>query len=235
MMKIKIAHLYYDLLNLYGEQGNILALTNAFNKQKINVTVDLLSIEDNKKFNKYDIIYIGSGSEENLLLALNDLKKDTQEIKEYIKKDKYFISTGNSKDLFGKFIQINNSKYKALNIFDYYSKQNPVRIVGESIMGFKDLPPIVGFQNRACVMQNNYNHLFSVINGYADNYKSSYEGYRENNFLATYLIGPLLIRNPHFTDYIVKDILIKKKIKFKEITDTYEYKAYQEYINNFYE
>lgn len=27
-MKVKIAHLYYDLMNLYGEQGNIIALKN---------------------------------------------------------------------------------------------------------------------------------------------------------------------------------------------------------------
>ena len=45
-MKINIAHLYYDLLNLYGEQGNIIALTNAFNKQNIDVNIDLLSIDD---------------------------------------------------------------------------------------------------------------------------------------------------------------------------------------------
>ncbi len=234
-MKINIAHLYYDLLNLYGEQGNIIALTNAFNKQNIDVNIDLLSIDDQIKFSKYDLIYIGSGSEENLLLVLNDIKKYTQDIKDYLETNKYFISTGNSKELFGKFIQLNNVKYKALGIFDYYAKENPYRIIGESYMEFKDLSPIIGFQNRACVMQNNQNHLFSVINGYADNYKSSYEGYYEYNFLGTYLIGPLLIRNPQLTDYIIKDILANKNIPYQEITDTYEHRAYQEYINNFYQ
>ena len=234
-MKIKIAHLYYDLLNLYGEQGNVLALKNAFNNQNIDVVIDLLSIGDIKNLKKYDIIYIGSGSDENLVLALDDLKKEVKDIKEVIKKGTYFIATGNSKELFGKFFQINNNKYNALNIFDYYSKQNPTRIVGESFMEFADLSPIVGFQNRACVMQNDGNYLFSVINGFADNYKSSNEGYRENNFIATYLLGPLLIRNPHLTDYIVKDILTKNKKEYKELNNTYEHKAYKEYLKNFYE
>jgi CobQ-like glutamine amidotransferase family enzyme len=130
---------------------------------------------------------------------------------------------------------MDNAKYEGLKIFDYYAKQNPKRIVGESFMEFENLTPIIGFQNRCSVMQCDDNHLFSVINGYADNYKSSFEGYRENNFFGTYLIGPLLIRNPHFTDYIVKDILEKKNIPYTEITNTIEYKAYNEYLKNFYD
>lgn len=232
-MKINIMHLYYDLLNLYGEQGNILALKNAFNNQGVEVNIDFLSINDKKDYQKYDLIYMGSGSNEDLIRALNDLKKDKKEIKEYIKDNKYFISTGNSKELFGKFFMINNIKYEALGIFNYFAKENPTRIVGESFMEVQNLPTIIGFQNRASVMQNNSNHLFGVINGYADNFKSSYEGYKEYNFYATYLIGPLLIRNPHLTDYIVKDILTKKNIPYNKILDTYEHKAYKEYIKNF--
>ena len=79
-MKIKIADLYYDLLNLYGEQGNVLALEKAFKNQDIETVIDLISIDDKKDFNKYDIVYIGSGSEENLKLALNDLKKEANKI-----------------------------------------------------------------------------------------------------------------------------------------------------------
>lgn len=234
-MKIKIAHLYYDLLNLYGEQGNILALKNAFENQNVKVEINLLSAGDNINFNKYDIFYMGSGTNQNLLIVLNDLKKHKKQLLNAIKKNKYFISTGNSHEIFGKFIEMDNAKYEGLKIFDYYAKQNPKRIVGESFMEFENLTPIIGFQNRLSVMQCDDNHLFSVINGYADNYKSSFEGYRENNFFGTYLIGPLLIRNPHFTDYIVKDILEKKNIPYTEITNTIEYKAYNEYLKNFYD
>lgn len=233
-MKIKIAHLYYDLLNLYGEQGNVLALEKSFKNQDIETVIDLISIDDKKDFNQYDIVYIGSGSEENLKIALNDLKKEVSKIKEYIAKDKYFISTGNSRELFGKFIQMGNKKLIALNLFDYYAKENPVRIVGSSLMDFKAGPPVIGFQNRKCVLQSTSDHLFSVLNGHADNYKSSFEGFKKNNFYSTYLIGPLLIRNPHLTDLIVEDILKNKKIDYKEIKDTYEHKAYNEYIKNFY-
>ncbi|MDD2208837.1 MAG: hypothetical protein PHU45_05790 [Bacilli bacterium] len=234
-MKINIAHLYYDLLNLYGEQGNIVALKDAFIKQGVDINIDLLTVGDKINFNKYDLFYMGSGTKDNLLIALEDFRKYTSKFKTAIKNNKYFISTGNSHEIFGKFIERDNEKHKALDIFDYYVKQNPVRIVGESLMEFGGLDPILGFQNRSCVMQMSDNHLFSVIEGHADNYKSSFEGYLENNFFGTYLIGPLLIRNPHLTDYIVKDILEAKKLPYKEITDTFEYKAYKEYLKNFYD
>jgi len=235
-MKIKICHLYYDLLNLYGEHGNVLALTKAFNKQKITCEIDTLSVGDEINFNDYDVIYLGTGSEENLLIALSDIKRHRKALKEVIKKGTYVIATGNSHELFGKFFEINNEKHPALGIFNYYAKQNqPKRIVGDSLMKFKDLEPVIGFQNRACVLQNEDHHLFEVINGYADNFKASHEGYYEYNFIGTYLIGPLLIRNPHLTDYIVKDILSHTKTKYQEHKNTYEYRAYEEYIKNFYD
>jgi len=236
-MEIKIAHLYYDLLNLYGEQGNVTALVNALNKQKLSLKVDLLTIGDKIDFQEYDLFYLGCGSEENLFIVLDDIKKYKKQIKEVINKGKFFISTGNSRELFGKYIELNNQRYKALSIFDYYALQNIyTRIVGESFMEFEQLSkPIIGFQNRECIIQNGNKGLFKLIKGYADNYSASYEGHHENNFFGSYLLGPLLIRNPHFTDYIVKNLLKSKDIKYNNIKDTYEHRAYEEYIKNFYE
>ena len=234
-MKIKIAYLYYDLMNLYGEQGNIIALKDSLNNQNIEAEIDLLSVGDEINFKEYDIFYIGTGSKENLLQTLEDIKKYAKDIKSAIKKGKIFISTGNSHELFGKSLTYDNTEYVGLNIFPYYSKEATERITGESLMTYEKLEnKIIGFQNRASLIQIDDNHLFKVIDGNADNKKSEYEGYNENNFYGTYLIGPILIRNPHLTDYIIKNLLEEKKIKFHEDKDTPLYKAYNEYIKNFY-
>ena len=79
-MKVKIAHLYYDLMNLYGEQGNIIALKESLKNQNIETEIDLLSIGDDINFKDYDIFYIGTGSKESLLLTLEDIKKYTKDI-----------------------------------------------------------------------------------------------------------------------------------------------------------
>ena len=55
---IKILHLYYDLLNQYGEQGNILALKDSFRNQNVEVSIDLLSCGDKIDFKKYDLPHL---------------------------------------------------------------------------------------------------------------------------------------------------------------------------------
>lgn len=234
-MKIKIAYLYYDLLNLYGEQGNITALVNSFKNQNIETEIDYLSCNNKIDFNKYEIYYMGTGSMENLLIVLDNIKKYKNDIKKAIENQKYIIATGNSYLLLGKFIENNENKYECLDVFDYYAKENPSRIIGDSFMKYNDLPIIIGFQNRNFVVHNDSNHLFNVLKGYADNYKSTYEGYHGNNFYGTYMIGPLLIRNPAFTEEIVKNILINNNLKYHEDNDNYLFKAHDEYLKNFYE
>jgi CobQ-like glutamine amidotransferase family enzyme len=101
-------------------------------------------------------------------------------------------------------------------------------------MKYSNLTPIIGFQNRDYVVHNEDNHLFEVITGYADNFKSTYEGYHENNFYGTHLIGPLLIRNPQFTDLIIKKIMEENKLNYHSNENNELYEAYSEYIANFY-
>ena len=226
---IKILHLYYDLLNLSGEQGNILALKKAFNNQNVEVKVDCLSVDDKIKFSDYDLIYMGNGSNSNLSIALEDIKKYKKELKKYIDNGGYVIATGNSYLLFGE--KINDTE--CLGIFDYYAKWTN-RTAHECLMRMLNQKDIIGFQNRDYVVNINRNHLFKVIDGICDNLKSENEGYPENNFYGTSVIGPLLIRNPHFTNMIVKDILEKNNLiyhddEFKLLND-----AYNEYIKNFY-
>ena len=120
-MEINIAYLYYDLLNLYGENGNILSLKKHIESQDIKVNIYYLSLNDKKDFSKYDLVYIGSGTDNNLLIALNDLKNYKDEIKKYIENNKFILSTGNSLELFGNYIFKDNKKINTLGVLDYYT------------------------------------------------------------------------------------------------------------------
>lgn len=226
---IKILHLYYDLLNLSGEQGNILALKKAFNNQNVEVKLYCLSVDDKIKFSDYDLIYMGNGSNSNFSIALEDIKKYKKELKKYIDNNGYVIATGNSYLLFGEKI----NDIDCLGIFDYYAKWTN-RTAHECLMKMLNQKDIIGFQNRDYVVNINRNHLFKVKDGICDNLKSENEGYRENNFYGTSVIGPLLIRNPHLTNMIVKDILEKNNLVFHDDEFKLLNDAYNEYIKNFY-
>ena len=226
---IKVLHLYYDLLNLYGEQGNILALKRAFKNQNVEIEVDYLSVQDKIDFKKYDLVYLGSGSTENLLIALEDIKRHKKELKKYIESKKVLLATGNSYLLFGQ--KINN--LDALGIFDYYAASSE-KMAQESLMELYQEKDVIGFQNREFIVNNKRNHLFKVKEGLCDNLKSEYEGYHEYNFYGTFVIGPLLIRNPHFTNKLVKEIMEKNNLIYHEYDDKVLVDAYNEYIKNFY-
>lgn len=236
MSKIKVCHLYYDLMNLYGENANIRAIEKMCEYQGITCEVSLKTINDKIDFNSYDIYYMGSGDEKSELLVLEDMIKYKDKIKASIESGKTFIITGNASELFGSYIIDNDVKYDALSVFNYNSVHETFRIVGSVTFSTNLIKEkIIGFQNRCGIMNDIDKPLFKVINGTGSSINSKTEGIHYKNFYATYVFGPLLIRNPYFTNYILKNIMKEKnpKYKFKIISKTNEVKAYNKYLENF--
>lgn len=229
MKTIKIAHLYYDLMNLYGESGNVRALKEALEQQGVKCEVDLLTKGSKIDFKKYEIFYMGMGTEQNQEIVREDIMRYQEEFRKNIK-TKTFIMTGNALELFGS--TINNQP--ALAIFPFKSRTIRQRISREQYAKsyiLKDT--VIGYQNRGSINDITENHLFEVLKGDADNKNSKYEGYHIYNFYGTYNLGPLLIRNPHLTAYIVENILNKYNYPYHKITDSPDIRAYEEYLKNF--
>lgn len=238
---INILHLYYDLMNLSGDSGNISALLDAFDKQHVKVHIDKLSIKDKINFKKYDLIYIGHGSTINQNIVRKDILKYKKQIKSVIENDIPFIATGNSYELFGK--KINDEE--ALGIFNFNSFdikkiitddeiQNENRFTSE-LVGISDYidKPIIGVINHNHENNLNGNSFIKVIKGFGNTSTSLEEGIHKYHFIGTYTLGPLLIRNPYLKDKIVKDILIQNNIEYIENTNGLDYKAYNTYLDNF--
>lgn len=219
---MNIAYLYHDLLNLYGDSGNVLALKKNLEDQKIKVNISYLSINDKLDFSKYDITYIGSGTENNLKIAFEHLKKYKKDIKNNIENNKFFFITGNSIELFGK---------EYLNIFNYNIVKPGNRLKGETIVKSDFIKQnIIGFQNQENYINNIEYPLFKEIKK-IDNYPIDYEGIHYKNFYGTYIIGPILIRNPELLKYIIKTLSNKK---LKGLNLTLDKKAYEMYNENKY-
>lgn len=237
-MTITIAHLYYDLLNLYGESGNVKALQYQLENQGVNVKIKFATLGDSINFNEYDFVYIGAGTEENQKLALKHLMKYKEDIKKSIDQGKFFLVTGNAVELFGKcIIDKNEKRIRAIHAFDFYTKQENFRMVDEALVKSKFLKSyILGFQNQSSVIKSNENVMFEVIKGIGSFPNSKIEGIHKNHFYGTYLIGPILIRNPELLKYMVKELMISKdsSAKLKRFNLTLENKAYQEFMKHYY-
>lgn len=236
-MNIKIAYLYYDLMNLYGESGNIKVLKQQLEKQSINVSISFLTIDDEIDFTKYDFFYMGCCTENNQKIVLNNLLKYKVAIEQSIDEGKFFLCTGNSLELFGNFIIENNKKYTGLGIFDFESKHENFRMVDEVLFKCPFIEDyVLGFQNQCGVIKSDCLNLFDVIKGVGSYPNSKKEGIYFHNFWGTYVIGPLLIRNPELLKFLVKKIIMSKnsKFKFKRFNQKYEKLAYANFLKNNY-
>lgn len=236
-MKVVIAHLFYDLLNLYGESGNVLALTSALKKQNVDVEIKNLSLDTNNWIlDDVDIFYIGAGTENNQILALNKLKDYTDEIRQHISNGKFFIATGNSIELFGQNINNEDATIETLHIFDYTTDRTAKRLVSECVFNYDEInDKILGFQNHQGIITGITSPLFTTEKGFGSNTKANVEGIRQNNFYGTYLIGPLLVRNPKMLEKLCKEIILSKdsNFNFLPFNSEIEQKAHDEFLNKY--
>ena len=236
-MKINIAYLYYDLMNLYGERGNINALSHALETQNIETNIDKLSICDDIDFDKYDVFIMGSGTDNNQKIVLDHIAKYKDKIKDMIEKGKYFLCTGNSLELFGKTIKYDNETYEGLNIFEFDTVKLDKRLVSESLFKSSYVDNyILGFQNQSGEIKNFDFNLFDVLEGVGSFSESTKEGIHYKNFFGTYLIGPILVRNPYFLKKLVMEIISQKdnEYNFSEFDLDLNINAYETFIKNYY-
>jgi CobQ-like glutamine amidotransferase family enzyme len=202
MKEIKILHLFPKLLSLYGEYGNVAVLANELRKVGFTVTVD--SWEKGELNLAYDFIYIGSGTEDNLSEAVKRLLPHAEAIKASTETTSW-LATGNAMTLFGKTICRGDSSCPALNVFDYTSTiHNGKRYLGDALTA----EDMIGFINTSSVYEGVHTPLFCLLlNPKLGNDKASAaDGIHVGKFYGTQLIGPVLVKNPHFMEQIAAEI-----------------------------
>lgn len=219
-MNINILHLFPELMNLYGEYGNVLILKKCLEQAGLNVTVDCKDVSDEINFEDYDVVYIGCGTESASLKALECLKKYKGSMHKFIESNRLMLATGNSFELFGDFI--NDDKYgnfEGLKLFGYgVERTHGKRFLGDAVFScMQDDNKVLGFINKCSKISGVSSPLFNVIMGLGNDNLKSTEGFTYKNVFATNLIGPLLVRNPYFCQFILNTIY---KIKNYEPTAT---------------
>lgn len=206
---MKILHLFHDLMNLYGEYANTLALQRALSEKGKAAEIEKLSIDDGFDFSDYDIIYIGSGTERNQKVALEYLKPYVEQLKSVLESGKIILATGNSFEMFGaKITDRYGSEHEGLKIFDFTVTEGSERIVEDVVADFED-NRVIGFINKASQIEGVTDPMFIIKEGVGNcSATPNVEGIRRGGFYGTHIIGPLLIRNKCMAEYFA-DLLIK--------------------------
>ncbi len=246
MKEIKILYLYPDILDLYGDIGNIKVLQYRIEKRGFSCKIDTYSIEDKApNFSEYDIIFSGGGADIEQKILSNDLIKYKEEIKQAIEKGVFFLLICGSYQLFGKYYKdVEGNIIPGLEIFDYYTEaiaDRKQRCIGNIIIEATiegEATKVIGFENHGGQTYDTHESFGTVLYGNGNKFGDLTEGFMKKNVIATYLHGPLLSKNPKIADYIIKYSLERKyneSISLEELDDTFENKCRDQLIKRFLE
>ena len=234
MKELKLLNLYPDLLDLYGDSGNLKILKYRMEQRNYKLVIDNYSIDDSKPdFSSYDIIFAGGGTLKEYKSIYDDLYIYKEDLQKAINDGVFFILINSSYHLFGR-VETSNEDLKGLEIFDYstkYFEKITDHVIGNIVLDvtLNDASTkVYGFENHNAYVYNVSSPFGNVLEGKGNNETDSNEGYFTENVLATHLHGPLLSRNPDLSDYILKYCLERKyneEITFQNLDDTFEKRA----------
>ncbi|HHX24554.1 MAG TPA: glutamine amidotransferase [Thermoanaerobacterales bacterium] len=238
---LTIGHLFPDLLNLYGDKGNIESLKKRANWRGIDVQVKEYDLSSEIYFDELDIVFIGAGSVREQLIVCEKLKQIETDLHTYVDNNGVLLAICSGYQLLGRYYKLQNETVTGLGILDIYTETGNSRLIGNviietNICGQKT--KIVGFENHnGKTYINNHKPLGIVKYGNGNNGNDGLEGVMYKNVIGTYLHGPILPKNPLLADYLLETALRKAYpdtfIKLPELDDSLELKA-REYIINRY-
>lgn len=211
-MKLTIGHLYPDLLNLYGDRGNIQCFRKRLEWRGIEAEVIPFLSGDKIDFSCLDIVLLGGGSDREQELVCGYLKDIRDDFKQYVEEGGVVLAVCGGYQLLGKYYKTQTKTIEGLAILDITTEWEPERLVKNIIL---DSPlfdmPVVGFENHGGrTYIGEHTPLGKVFFGYGNTGKSGYEGVVYKNVIATYLHGPLLPKNPQVCDYLLERALKRK-------------------------
>lgn len=234
MKKIKIAHLYPKLLNIYGDGGNVLALKKRCEWRNIQVEIDEINVGDT--ISEHDIYFIGGGQD----LQQIEVSKELQKHKEFFTKERdrmaVFLGICGGYQLMGHYYQPHNGeKLLGISLLDAYTIAGNKRFIGNVTIETDLVEPhtLVGFENHSGLtyLSGDTTPIGKVIVGNGNNGSDSTEGARCKNVFGTYMHGSFLPKNPAFADYLIELALGTKP---EPLDDTIENLAHESLVGKKY-
>lgn len=235
-MELKIINMYPDILNLYGDIGNLICIKQRCLWRGIEVNIENFTIDNEVAIEEADMILIGGGSDNGQGIVSKHLLKQNKELENFIDNEKIILAICGSYQMFGNsYIDVENKKVPCLEIFDIETISQKNRLTGNIIIENNlGLEPkeVVGFENHGGRTYHSYPPFGSVKLGYGNNEEEKNEGMIYKNFIASYLHGPLLPKNPQIADHMILSALKNKYDidSLDKIEDTIEINAHNTII-----
>ena len=216
-MELNICHLYPDVLNLYGDGGNIITLTRRLRWRGIEAKVTRAPIGSPISLAGADLVFIGGGQDFEQQVLLEDLHRGRdREIKAAIEDGIPFLTICGGYQMLGSYYETYDGQrcdfIGALDLCTVGSRQRMIGNYkfrcGEESGG----SVVVGFENHSgkTRLGSGVQPLGTVLAGFGNNGEDGTEGARYKNVFGTYSHGPLLPKNPELCDHILLTALRRR-------------------------
>ena len=216
-MKLKICHLYPDVLNLYGDGGNIICIQKRLSWRGIESEVQRCQIGDHLNLSDCDLVFIGGGQDFEQEVLLPDLQSGKgEEIIAAIKDGVTVLAICGGYQMLGRYYETYDGiRCDFIGALDLYTVGSKQRMIGNTVYRCTKAcggSVLVGFENHSgkTWLGPSLQPLAHVEVGYGNNGEDGTEGARYLNVFGSYSHGPLLPKNPAFCDTILSVALERR-------------------------
>lgn len=233
-MELNICHLFPDILNLYGDRGNVICMQRRLAWRGIDVTVEGVSTGQALHGTNYDLFFIGGGQDFEQGVLLEDLSGGkAAEIRAAVADGKTFLAICGGYQMLGAYYKTWDGKQcDFIGALDIYTIGQEKRLIGDYMFTCDELEgqTIVGFENHSgkTYLGSGVRPMGRVLSGHGNNGEDGMEGARYNNVFCTYSHGCLLPKNPALADHILLTSLTRKygAAELAPLDDTIENSAH---------
>lgn len=208
-MKLRICHLYGNLMNTYGDNGNLLMLQHRAKKLGYEVETTLISLEEDFNPEEFDIVMFGGGQDYEQTVVAKDLQNKKDTLIEYIEDDGVVVAICGGFQLLGRYyVNASGERLNGISAMDVCTNgQFPNRLIGDvEIFNEEFGETYLGYENHIgrTYLGKNMKPLGKVVKGYGNNEEDHAEGCHYKNVFCSYFHGPILVRNQHLTNRIIQ-------------------------------
>ena len=205
-MELRVCHLYPDVLNLYGDRGNVLCIKKRLEWRGIGCTVTELPIGERRGLGNFDLFFVGGGQDFEQGLLLEDLRGGKgADIRAAAEDGAAFLCVCGGYQLMGHhYDTVSGARCAGLDVLDLVTEGAEERMIGN--FAFEtEFGPVAGFENHSgrTRLGPGAQPLGRVLRGFGNNGEDGTEGARYKNVFGTYSHGPVLPKNPGFCDGIL--------------------------------
>ena len=236
-MELNICHLYPDVLNLYGDRGNVLTMKKRLEWRGVGCNVTELPLGERRPLGKYDLFFIGGGQDFEQSLLLDDLRAGKgADLRAAVEDGKAFLCVCGGYQLMGHSYETHEGeRFEFLGALDLVTTGAKERLIGNFAFD-TEFGPVVGFENHSgrTKLGPGVQPLGQVIVGYGNNGEDGTEGARYKNVFGTYSHGPVLPKNPELCDGILTAALVRKygSVTLETLPDKSEREAHASVLSS---